>query len=178
MTPIVVGIAIAQEDVVVACRPEGPPWTATNEAAGIHATLTRLRTLRPPRIVVEATGGDETALVAALAAAGLPLVVANPRPVRDFAKATGPLAKTDRLDAAIVARVADRVQPTPRPLREPVLPPLTARMTLRGKRVVWGGRAPLRAVLGLPLSLPQRRRRPIRRVRRERGSSDSQPIAL
>jgi len=131
MTVTCVGIDIAKEEFVVACRPERPEWAASNDAAGIAATVTGLQRLVPTLIVLEATGGYETALVAALAAAGLPVVVANPRQVRDFAKATGQLAKTDRLDAHLLALFAERVQPTPRPLPEPVLEQLTALLTRR-----------------------------------------------
>ena len=131
MTVTCVGIDIAKEEFVVACRPERPEWAASNDAAGIAATVTGLQRLVPTLIVLEATGGYETALVAALAAAGLPVVVANPRQVRDFAKATGQFAKTDRLDAHLLALFAERVQPTPRPLPEPVLEQLTALLTRR-----------------------------------------------
>ena len=91
-----VGVDVAKAEFVVACRPEGTGWTATNDPEGIAATVAWLRRMAPTLMVVEATGGYERALVAAVAAAGFPLVVANPRPVRDFAKATGQLAKTDR----------------------------------------------------------------------------------
>jgi len=126
-----VGVDVAKAEVVVACRPEGVGWTAANDQAGMSATVARLRTLAPTLIVAEATGGYERALVAALAAAGLPLVVANPRQVRDFAKATGQLAKTDRLDADILALFAERVRPTPRPLPAPVVQQLNALITRR-----------------------------------------------
>jgi transposase len=131
MSDTFVGVDMAKADFVVACRPEGTRWTATNDPEGIAATVVRLRTLTPALIVAEATGGYERALVAALAAAGLPLVVANPRQVRDFAKATGQLAKTDRLDADLLALFAERVRPTPRPLLEPVLQQLDALLTRR-----------------------------------------------
>jgi len=135
-TAIVVGIDIAKADFVVASRPDGTTtWTAPNEASGIAATVDRLRTLAPTLIVLEATGGYETALVAALAAAGLPVVVANPRQVRDFAKATGQLAKTDRLDAHLLALFAERVHPTPRPLPDAALQQLEALMTRRRQLV-------------------------------------------
>ena len=111
-----VSIDIAKTDVVVACRPDGTSWTALNDVEGITATVDRLRAVAPTLIVLEATGGYETPLVAALAAAALPVVVANPRQVRDFAKATGQLAKTDRLDAHLLTLFAERVHPTPRPL--------------------------------------------------------------
>jgi transposase len=110
-TAIFVGIDIAKADFVVACCPEGRGWRATNDLEGIAATVDRVRALAPTLIVVEATGGYETALVAALVAVALPVVVANPRQVRDFAKATGQLAKTDRLDAQLIALFAERVHP-------------------------------------------------------------------
>ena len=131
MSNTFVGVDVATAEFVVACRPGGPTWTATNDPAGIAATVARLRSVPPSLIVAEATGGYERALVAALAAAGLPLVVANPRQVRDFAKATGQLAKTDRLDADLLARFAERVRPAPRPLAAPVLPHLDALLTRR-----------------------------------------------
>ena len=122
---------IAKADFVVACRPDGASWTAPNDVRGIIATVERLRAVAPTRIVLEATGGDETPLVAALAAAELPVVVANPRQVRDFAKATGQLAKTDLLDAHLLALFAERVHPTPRPLPDATLQALGALMTRR-----------------------------------------------
>ena len=131
MSDTFVGVDVAKAELVVACRPDGVGWTATNNAEGVAATVACLRTLAPTLIVAEATGGYERALVAALATAGLPVVVANPRQVRDFAKATGQLAKTDRLDTDILALFAERVRPTPRPLPEPVLQQLDALMTRR-----------------------------------------------
>ena len=122
-TPIFVGIDIAKADFVVACRPAGTSWTALNATAGIAAT------------VDEATGGYETALVVALAAAALPVVVANPRQVHDFGKATGQLAKTDRLDAQLLALFAERVQPAPRPVPDAALQQLAALSTRRRQLV-------------------------------------------
>jgi transposase len=128
---VFVGIDVAKADFIVACRPPDASWTAGNDTPGIAATLDRLRAMAPALIVLEATGGYETALVAALATAALPVVVANPRQVRDFAKATGQLAKTDRLDAHILALFAERVQPTPRPLPDAALRHLDALVTRR-----------------------------------------------
>lgn len=87
--------------------------------------------LAPTLIVLEATGGYETPLVAALAAAGLPVVVANPRQVRDFAQATGQIAKTDRLDAQVLALFAERMHPTSRPLPDATLQQVDALITRR-----------------------------------------------
>lgn len=113
---IVVGIDVAQAELVIAIRPTDERWTSANDDAGITALVRRFRTLSPTLIVLEATGGYERAVVAALATAGLPVVVANPRQVRDFARGTGQLAKTDQVDAALLALFAERVQPEPRPL--------------------------------------------------------------
>jgi len=133
-TAIVVGIDIAKADFVVACRPDGASWTTTRDLEGIAVTA-RLRALAPTLIVLEAPGGYETALVAAVAAEGLPVVVANPRQVRDFAKATGQLAKTDRVDAPLLALFAARVHPTPRPLPDEGLQQFDALMT-RGRQLL------------------------------------------
>jgi transposase len=114
--PTFVGIDVAKAELVWAERPGDTSATVPNDEAGIARLLEALRRLAPGLIVLEATGGHERALVAALATAGLPLVVANPRQVRDFAKATGELAKTDRLDARVLALFAERVRPEPRPL--------------------------------------------------------------
>jgi transposase len=84
--------------------------------SGIDALLSRLLKERTALVILEATGGFERTVVGALAAAGLPVVVVNPRQVRDFARATGRLAKTDRIDAAILARFAEAVRPAPKPL--------------------------------------------------------------
>jgi transposase len=84
--------------------------------SGIEALVSRLLQERSVLVILEATGGFERTVVGALAAEGLPLVVVNPRQVRDFARATGRLAKTDRIDAAILARFAEAVRPAPKPL--------------------------------------------------------------
>jgi transposase len=112
----VIGIDVAKAELEIAVRPSGERWTAPNEASGIRELVARLTALAPGRIVLEATGGYELALVGALATAGLPLVVVNPRQVRDFAKATGQMAKTDRLDAEVLALFAERVSPAIRPI--------------------------------------------------------------
>ena len=139
-TAIVGGIDIAKADVVVACRPDGTSWTAPHEAPGITAPVDRVRALVPSLIVREATGGDAPPRVADTAAAGLPVVVAHPRHVRDVATATGPLATTDRLDAPRLALCAERVPPTPRPLPDAARPPREALMTRRRQLVHKGDR--------------------------------------
>jgi transposase len=111
-----VGIDVAKAELVVAVRPSGERWTEANDEAGVQAMAERLRGLGPELIVCEATGGYELLAVGALLGAGLPVVVVNPRQVRDFARATGELAKTDRLDAEVLGLFADRVRPAVRPL--------------------------------------------------------------
>jgi transposase len=91
-------------------------WRVANDSVSIAECLLQLRQLKPTLVVLEATGGWQLSLVAALAVAKLPFAVANPRQVRDFAKTTGQLAKTDGPDANILAHFADAVRPTPRPL--------------------------------------------------------------
>ena len=126
-----VGIDVAKATLDIAVRPSGEHWSAANDDGGIPALVQRLRPLAPALIVLEATGGFETAVVAALAAAGLTVVVANPRQVRDFAKATGQLAKTDVLDAQVLALFAERVRPEPRPLPDEAVRGLDALLTRR-----------------------------------------------
>ena len=134
-TALCVGIDIAKTDFVIACRPLSTSWTALNDVGGMTATVDRMGALAPTLIVLEATGGYEIPLVAALATAGLPVVVANPRQVRDFAKATGQLAQTDRLDAQRLALFAERVHPTPRPLPDAALQRLEA-LSMRRRQLV------------------------------------------
>jgi transposase len=114
-TAVFVGIDVSQAQLDIAPRP-GVPFSVQHHEAGIGTVVEQLRQLAPALIVLEATGALETALTSALVEAGLPVVVANPRQVRDFAKAAGHLAKTDRLDAEILARFAEVMRPTPRPL--------------------------------------------------------------
>lgn len=126
-----IGIDVAKAQLEFACRPTGETGTVPNAEAGIRDLVARCQTLGPALIVLEATGGYEAAVVAALATAGLPVVVANPRQVRDFAKAIGQLAKTDRLDAAVLALFAERVRPAPRPLPDEAAQALDALLTRR-----------------------------------------------
>ncbi|MDP9372727.1 MAG: IS110 family transposase [Chloroflexota bacterium] len=114
--PLFVGIDVAKDRLEVAIRPSGEQWSATNDADGLTALVTRLHDLQPTLVVLEASGGYERPLMAALAAAGLPVAVVNPRQVRDFAKATGKLAKTDALDARALAHFAEAVRPPARPV--------------------------------------------------------------
>ena len=111
-----VGIDVAQATLEIAVRPTGESWQVANDEVAFGALVDRLRELAPTLIVLEATGGIQLPVVGALAAAGLPVVAMNPRQVHDFAKATGKLAKTDRIDAQVLAHFADAVRPEVRPL--------------------------------------------------------------
>src|SRR6266581_6247369 len=113
---VFVGIDVAKATLDVACRPSGDRWQVAHDPRGIEALLHRLSELGGVLVVLEATGGYEQTVAAALASAGVAVVVANPRQVRDFARATGQLAKTDAIDAAVLALFAERVRPEPRPL--------------------------------------------------------------
>ncbi len=106
-----------------------------NDAAGVAALVTALSAADPQRIVLEATGGLERALVAQLLAAHLPVCVVNPRQVRDFAKATGRLAKTDRLDAQVLALFAEKVEPVQRPVLDEVAQALADQLARRRQLV-------------------------------------------
>jgi transposase len=131
MSESFVGIDVATRHLDVAVRPSMEQWRVTNDDTGIPALLERLTKMAPALIVLEATGGLEVPVVAALGLAGLPVAVLNPRQVRDFAKATGRLAKTDRLDALVLAHFAEAVRPTPRPLPEAATQELGALLTRR-----------------------------------------------
>src|SRR6266568_859878 len=196
---VFVGIDVAKAQLDLAQRPEGPGLSAANTESGIATVVAHLRIVKPTLIVLEATGGLERPLVRALVDATLPVVVVNPRHVRDFAKATGQLAKTDALDAQVLARFAQAVRPALRPVPDaptqelaaliarreqedllqsvPGVGPVVTRTLLaelpelgtlnrkqiaalvgvaplnrdsgmlRGRRMVWGGRAQVRAVL-------------------------------
>lgn len=109
-----VGIDVSKDRLDVHLRPSGTAFAVPRDSDGVEALAVRLQELAPKLVVLEATGGFETVLAAALAAAGLPLAVVNPRQIRDFARAVGRLAKTDPLDAAIIAHFAEAVRPEPR----------------------------------------------------------------
>jgi transposase len=128
---VFVGIDVAKAELVMAIRPSGERWTASNDEEGIQRLVTRLGEAAPVLVVLEATGGYERPVVGALATARLPVVVANPRQVRDFARATGQLAKTDRIDADTLALFAERVRPEPRALPDNSAQALDALLTRR-----------------------------------------------
>ena len=128
--PRYVGIDVSKAQVDVAVRPTAARWVLAYDETGIEELVAQIGALGPALVLLEATGGLELPLVAALAAAALPVAVVNPRQVRDFAKATGTLAKTDALDAGVLAHFAEVVRPDVRPFKDTetqVLNSLTAR---------------------------------------------------
>lgn len=116
MHELFVGIDVAKDTLEVHERPSGAGVTVTNDEQGLRELVGRWAPRAPALIVLEATGGYEVVVAATLTSAGLPVAVVNPRQIRDFARATGQLAKTDALDAAVIARFADAVRPPVRPL--------------------------------------------------------------
>jgi transposase len=116
MERIFIGIDVAQDRLDAHVRPSDESFAVARNSDGMAALIERLRTLDPYLVVLEATGGFEVTVAAAVVAAEIPLAVVNPRQIRDFARATGQLAKTDALDAKAIARFAEAVRPQPRPV--------------------------------------------------------------
>lgn len=114
-----IGIDVAKDRLDVHIRPSGEAFTVGRDDEGVASLVERWVQAVPTLIVLEATGGFEAIVAAGLAAAGLPVAVVNPRQIRDFARATGQLAKTDALDAAVIAHFAEAVKPVPRPMADP-----------------------------------------------------------
>jgi transposase len=130
-----VGVDVSQATLDVAVYPSGEQWQVSNDDGGIRQLVERLKALAPDRIVLEATAGYELPLLAALGSASLPVVAANPRQVRDFARATGRLAKTDALDAQVLAQFAAVVRPKLRPLPDAATRELSALVARRHQLV-------------------------------------------
>jgi transposase len=126
-----VGIDVSKARLDGAFRPTGRSFQQPNDVTGIAAVVDLLRPLQPTLIVLEATGGFEAPLAAALATAGLPVAVVNPRQVRDFAKASGKRAKNDTIDAAVLAHFAQAIRPTVRPLPDAQVRSLQALLARR-----------------------------------------------
>jgi len=126
-----VGIDVAKATLDLASRPDGTELGVPNDEVGIAQLVMHVRQTEPALIVLEATGGREAPVAAALATAGLAVAIVNPRQVRDFAKATGQLAKTDALDARVLAHFAEVVRPDPRPLPDADAQALSALLARR-----------------------------------------------
>ncbi len=134
-TPGFIGIDVAKAQLVIAARPSGCTWTVPQTEAGWAALARRLGELAPTLVVLEATGGLEVAVTSVLVTAGLPVAIVNPRQVRDFAKARGTRAKTDPVDAAVLAHFAEAMRPLPRPVPDAATQALDALVTRRRQLV-------------------------------------------
>ncbi|MBS1789109.1 MAG: transposase [Acidobacteria bacterium] len=130
-----IGVDVAKDHLDIHVRPTGESWCVVHRSEQFPALIARLKDLAPERIIVEATGGLETLLATQLAAAGLPVVVINPRQARDFAKATGQLAKTDPVDARVLAHFGEALQPPVRSLPDEETRALEALLTRRRQLV-------------------------------------------
>jgi transposase len=128
-----VGIDVAKAILYVFIRPTGAVFSVTNEELGIQQLCRKLETT--DLVILEATGGLEVPVASALATAGIAVAIVNPRQVRDFARATGRLAKTDRLDAEVLARFGELVKPAVRPLADEQAQALEALITRRRQLV-------------------------------------------
>ena len=131
MESCAVGIDVSKASLQIAVSPSGEQWSSDTTPAALEALVQRLRAVTPTVIVVEATGGYERALVAHCAAAALPVAVINPRQTRAFAQALGRTAKTDPLDAAVLAEFGARVAPAPRAIADAATQALAALVTRR-----------------------------------------------
>ena len=170
---VFVGIDVAQARLDIAVRPSGEQWTSPHDEAGIAALVTRLQALGPTLVVLEATGGRELALAGALAAAQVPTAIVNPRQVRDFAKAIGQLAKTDALDAQVLARFAEVIRPEPRALPDAQAQELAAVLTRRRQVVAMLTAEQQRLSTTLPAVRP-RVDTHVRWLRQERRALDAE----
>jgi transposase len=132
---VFVGIDVSKDRLDVAILPEGRKWQVSNGHAGRERLVCELAALQPELVALEASGGYELAAAGALVAAGLRVSVVNPRQVRDFARGTGKLAKTDPIDALVLARFAEVVRPAPRPLAQDAARQLQA-LVLRRTQLV------------------------------------------
>lgn len=132
--PLYVGMDVSKASIDI-CTSDGETWQAANQDRSMDELCTRIQALQPALVVLEATGGYESRAAGVLAAAGLPVAVVNPRQVRHYARSVGQLAKTDRIDARILARFAATVRPEPRPLPDAEAVELAAVVTRRRQLV-------------------------------------------
>jgi transposase len=132
---VFVGIDVSKLRLDVHVRPSGEAWSVDNDAKGHARLVEQLSSRAPSLIVLEATGGYQAAVAAELAVAKLSVAVVNPRQVRDFAKATGTLAKTDAIDAGVLAHFAEAVRPEPRPFPDELTLELQA-LVMRRRQLI------------------------------------------
>ncbi len=131
-----VGIDVSKDRLDVHVRPTGETFAVARDGEGLAALVDRLRSLQPLLVAVEATGGFEMTVAAAVGGAGLPLAVVNPAQVRHYAQALGRRAKTDAIDAEVIARFAEATHPEPRPLPDEDTQALADLVTRRRQIIV------------------------------------------
>ena len=170
---VFVGIDVAKAHLDVALRPAGTHRRVSNTETGIAELQETLAAVQPELVVLEATGGYETVVASTLASTGLPVAVVNPRQVRQFARAVGQLAKTDALDAQLLARFAEVVRPEPRPLRDEAAQALAA-LVARRRQVVEMLVAEQQRLATMPAALRERVQEHIDWLREERAKLDTE----
>ena len=131
-----VGIDVSKGHVDVHVRPDGTAFSCTTDPDGLANLITRLAPLQPQLVAMEASGGYEAVIAAALTEAGLPVAIVNPRQVRKFAGAIGRLAKTDAIDAGVIAHFADAIRPAPKPMPDALMLRLRELLARRRQLVV------------------------------------------
>ena len=174
--PRFVGIDVAKDHLDVHIRPDSTAFRNPTDPAGLASVVARLLDVQPQLVVLEATGGYEAPLVAALAAAGLSVVVVNPRQVRRFAEATGRLAKTDALDAAVLAHFAQAIKPEVRPLPDEATVALAA-LVARRRQLIDMRTAETNRLGMAPAAVARGIREPITWLQRQLGRVDGELTA-
>src|SRR6185295_18604222 len=169
---VFVGIDVSQAHLDIAVRP-GASFSIAHHESAIATLVEQLRSLSPTLILLEATGGMEIPLTSALATARLPVVVVNPRQVRDFAKASGRLAKPDALDAQMLAQFAEVMRPQPRPLPDAEARALTA-LVARRRQLVEMLTAEKNRLLSAPSPIRKRVRAHIAWLERELAHTNTE----
>jgi transposase len=170
---IYVGIDVSKDRLDVHVQPTGESFSVARDGEGLAALVARLQPLAPRLVAVEATGGFEIVVAAAIGAAALPLVVVNPAQVRHYAQALGKRAKTDKVDAAVIARFAEATKPEPRPLPDEAMRLLADLVARRRQIVVMIGAERQRATR-LPKRLKKSCERVIRVLEKELAALDQE----
>jgi len=171
MDAIYVGIDVSKERLDVHVRGSGEAFAVARDGEGLAALVERLRGLAPSLVAIEATGGFEAVVAAAVGGAGLPLAVVNPAQVRHYAQALGRRAKTDKVDAEIIARFAEATRPEPRPLPDEETR-LLAELVTRRRQIIGMMTAERQRAGRLPKRLQKSCERVIRMLERELASLD------
>jgi transposase len=166
-----VGIDVSKDRLDVHVRPSGEAFAVARDGEGLAALVTRLQPLAPHLVAVEATGGFEMTVAAAIAAAALPLAVVNPAQVRHYAQALGRRAKTDRIDAEVIARFAEATRPEPRPLPDEATQAL-AELVTRRRQIIAMMVAERQRATRLPKRLKRSCERVVRVLEKELAALD------